>query len=334
MNQPEVLPPAAECPIVEYRQTDAAIATLRDKYEKVQFDVATAKGMDAALIARRELRELRTKLEGTRETLKKPVIETGRLIDAEAKRITRALLDLEEPIDEQIKAEETRRLAEKKAREEAERAAMEREQNALTAIGQVPVSMIGKGSAEVRRALQDMMARDLTEFTKLSESAKIARERTIGSLEFLLQGAVAQEEAVARAAAEERERQAAEAREREENERRNREEAERLAAERAKLDAERRAEDAARRKREEEEAAARRVREEEERQIREANRAEEERQAAERKALREREEQVAAREAALANARTILTTFRERFGREAEFKDVVAAIDKYLKGRQ
>lgn len=107
--------------IAEYTATEAALADLRAKYEAVVYDVTDAKTMKLAKEARAEIKGYRVALEKCRVEIKAPALERCRAIDADAKRITADLLALEEPIDAQIKAEETRKEREKAAAEEAER---------------------------------------------------------------------------------------------------------------------------------------------------------------------------------------------------------------------
>lgn len=133
MNAPEKL-----TPIAEYSETAAALADLRQKYEKVVFQVATKDGMQVAVKARAELRGYRVALEKKRVEIKAPALERTRLIDAEAKRITAELSALEDPIDSLIKQEEGR-----KERERAEReAALQDGRTMLTTFvsnfGQIP----------------------------------------------------------------------------------------------------------------------------------------------------------------------------------------------------
>jgi hypothetical protein len=107
--------------IIEYTETAAAIAVLREKYCTV-FDVTTTKGMDEAKKARAEVKGYRVALEKVRKEIKAPALERSRLIDEEAKRITAELQAIEEPIDEAIKAEEQRKEDEKAAKAKAEAA--------------------------------------------------------------------------------------------------------------------------------------------------------------------------------------------------------------------
>ena len=95
--------------LTEYNPTEAALADLRQRYADVAFDLTTTKGDKEARAARKELVTLRTSLEAKRKELKAPALERAKLIDTEAKRIEAAILELEEPIDAQIKADEARR---------------------------------------------------------------------------------------------------------------------------------------------------------------------------------------------------------------------------------
>src|SRR5271154_4221365 len=121
----------ADNPIAEYSQTVAALAELKSKHGGVQFEVGKPSGMLAAKEVRSELRSLRTALEEKRKDLKSGLLEQGRLIDGEAKRITVAIVELEEPIASQIKAEEDRKEAEKAAKLEAERLRVEKHRKTI-----------------------------------------------------------------------------------------------------------------------------------------------------------------------------------------------------------
>ena len=107
-------------PLVRYGATEAALAALRQQYQGVQYDLTTTSGDKAARAARLQLVTLRTGLEKRRKEFKAPAIEFGKLIDAEAARITTEIMALENPIDAQIKADEQRRAEERAAREKAE----------------------------------------------------------------------------------------------------------------------------------------------------------------------------------------------------------------------
>lgn len=113
--------------IQEYSPTEAALASLADKYKGVIFDVTNTEGMTTARKARAELKGYRVNLEKLRVQIKAPALRRTQLIDSEARRITAAIAALEDPIDQQIQKEEDRKMHEKTAalRAEQERVAAE-----------------------------------------------------------------------------------------------------------------------------------------------------------------------------------------------------------------
>jgi len=150
-------------PIAEYTQTAAALADLRQRHAGVVYDVTVSKEMKLAKEARAELRGLRTSLEKTRVEIKASALERCRLIDAEAKRITAELVALEEPIDVQIKAEETRAETARLEKLEAERLRVEAIQQKIQAIRDVPSSLVGKPSVIIAGQLAKLRETALDE---------------------------------------------------------------------------------------------------------------------------------------------------------------------------
>ena len=93
--------------ITEYNPITAALASI-EKYRGVVLDVSTDKGMKEAKAIHREVAAPRIALEKARKQLKEDVLERGRLIDGEAKRIASQIAAIEDPIKSQIEAEERR----------------------------------------------------------------------------------------------------------------------------------------------------------------------------------------------------------------------------------
>ena len=203
----ETATPAPLTQIAEYNKTAAALADLGERYRNVVFDVTTREGMAAAIKGRAELRGYRVALEKTRVELKAPALERARLIDAEAKRITAELVAMEEPIDEAIKSEETRRDKERAAREQAERERIAAVQSRIADIAAVPAGVVGQSAALIALELEHLQAYEIGEWAaEFAVQAAEAKGKALATLEQLLAGAKAQEqeraEAQARAAAE------------------------------------------------------------------------------------------------------------------------------------
>jgi len=301
--------------IAEYTETARGLAELRQRHQGVVYDVTKPKEMKAAKEARAELRTLRTSLEKKRKEIKAPALERCRLIDEEAKRLTGEIVELEEPIDVQIKAEEARKQAGELARLEAERLRVEGIARAIEEIRNVPASLMGKPAVIIEGQLAKLreQALDPEFYAERFREAEDALAATVARVEQQLQAQREHEAEQRRIAAEREELE----RMRAENERLRREAEERAAAERAEADrkaqeerdrlaaeerAREEAERAERQRQEDEARAAREAQERAEREAREAElAAERERQAAEQKRLdeqaaqlrREREEAVA-----------------------------------------
>ncbi len=339
--------------LTEYNPTEAALAELRQRYADVAFDLTTTKGDKEARAARKELVTLRTSLEAKRKELKAPALERAKLIDTEAKRIEAAILELEAPIDAQIKADETRRERERQEKAEREAKRVAGLQSRVDAIRAIPVKSVGVSTDELRKTIQALEQTEIGEdFEEFLPLARRAQADALESLRTMLAAAEAAE-AEAKRLAEERaelERQRAEAAriagEIEEGrraaeaaaaEQRRQQEAEAAAA-RAKIEAEQRE---ARERIERQEREARERIAEQERQAKAdrdaaeaAARAARDAQEAVERAARQAEEarELAARREAerLQHGRALLATFLEGYGDDPEFTAIAKQIRKFL----
>lgn len=118
-----------ETVLAQFREAETTITTLANKYLNVAYAVATTKGMKEAKDARADLRDngrlFVTKAEAR---VKTEVNDLKRIMADEVLRLVAIVKPVEDAIDEQIKAEETRKAEEKakRDREEAERIAAHR----------------------------------------------------------------------------------------------------------------------------------------------------------------------------------------------------------------
>lgn len=318
-TQTEIIP--ISTPIQEYEKTAQAIAELERRYKGVRYDVNTKDGLVAATKARAELRTLRVALDKTRVAIKAPALKRTQEIDTEARRLTSAIAELEDPIDAQIKAEETRKENERLAVERAEKERIEAEQRAIHEAEQ---RKIEEAQAEIRRRQEELDRAERERREKEVEAARVIEEQQRAAR---LQ--IEEEERKARAIRDEQDRIARVAREEEEQKARKiREEEEaRLKIERDKIEAERRAiDDAQRKQREEEEARAKKERDKKDAEARVIE--EKKRKAKEKEEEKQREIQRLANEKLDVNA--MLTTFVERFGHLGEYAPIVTAITEFL----
>ena len=192
---------------------------LKTKYHDAVFDMTTASGADEARKARAAIRDPRYRVERARKDAKSKLAKLGKQIDERAGQITETLLELEIPIDNQIKAEEARKEAERQQKIMAEQQRQTAIRASLAAIAEIPA----KTSRDVDAlrcaiAMLEEMQPSEAVFEEFIEQAISLRARSLETLRATL----AEEEA-SQAQREELRRQQAE-----------------LQAERERLDAERR----------------------------------------------------------------------------------------------
>ncbi|RRV29627.1 DUF1351 domain-containing protein [Pseudomonas sp. o96-267] len=165
--------------IAVFNQTDAALAALREKYQVVP-DANTEDGYAFVKEGIKELTTLRTRLEGVRKEVKEPYLQAGRIIDAEAKRITTELTTLEEPmkaakkeVDDRVERERQERIARLQAK--------------VDAIKAMPGQVRGKSSEEIEAMLDRVGEIDAAhDFFDLTKEAMAARQAALDELTQML----------------------------------------------------------------------------------------------------------------------------------------------------
>lgn len=137
----------------QFDRVAAGLALLEKNYKGMLYEVDTSMGMEHAKAARAAIREPRYEVERLRKSAKAPILALGKRLDAEATRISNALLTLETPIDEQIKSEESRKEQEKAAKAAAEAERIAAIQRRIENIRSWPVTAAGKSSVIVQQIL-------------------------------------------------------------------------------------------------------------------------------------------------------------------------------------
>ena len=125
-----VAPSIKSTMLAQFKGTEAGLLALAEKYRAVAFDVKTTKGMAEAVAARADLRDNgRLALTRAEKQVKSDVNDLKRVMSEEVDRLVAIVKPVEDAIDAQIKAEETRKAAAKAEREriEGERLAGHRE---------------------------------------------------------------------------------------------------------------------------------------------------------------------------------------------------------------
>lgn len=222
--------------VAEFDRVGAGLAGLSKQYKGVVYEVATTMGMDEAKAARVAIREPRYEIERIRKAAKAPILALGKKLDSEAARITSELLKLEDPIDQQIKAEEDRKERERQAKIEAEQKRVADIQARIENMRTLALSLAACDSAAIARGIAHAGKWVIDDsFAEFHQAAQDAKDASLSRLRQMHDAAVAHEDEQARIKAE-----------REELARLRKAEEERQAAERARIAEEERVAKAAR----------------------------------------------------------------------------------------
>lgn len=193
--------------IKAFSQTEAALATLRERYAGIEYEVATPEGMQLAKSGRKELRGYRTGLEKARKAEKEDALRLCQTIDSEARRITDELRALEDPIAKQIDDEQRRIDEEREAKIRAEEERVEkiktRIEDIRCAVEPIAWDTPSRDIGIVITQIADLVIDEsFAEFESPAEDAKVA---TLARLRDMRDAAKAREEDEARRKAEQEE---------------------------------------------------------------------------------------------------------------------------------
>lgn len=170
---------------VDFDKVAAGIAALEKKYKDVVYPVATTKGMDDAKAARMEVRDARYRVQRALSNAKAPLNTLKADITSRANEIIGQLTPLEDPIDEQIKAEEQRIEDEKAAKAEAAAAAAKVIDDRIANMRDLVLhAASGKTAVEIGMTLFDLAGTNVTleDFGDRAGEAAQVREGVITRL--------------------------------------------------------------------------------------------------------------------------------------------------------
>ena len=167
--QQELIAADAADELAVFRKQDAIIAEMRKNYLPLKINgIDDRQGFDAVHKARMIVKNTRIEVEKTRTALKAGVIERGRKIDGEAKRVT----DLMAPIEKYLQDQEDAVVAEKeRLRREAEEAQKAKIEKRYEQLRQCEYS--GAGLA----AVPFMTDRDFGQMLFTAQADKAQRDR-------------------------------------------------------------------------------------------------------------------------------------------------------------
>jgi chromosome segregation ATPase len=178
MNAP-ITTTGTDVPIVEYGHTEEELRAALAKYADAQFNTPAEYREGTKAIA--VCRSLRGELEAKRKALKAGALEYGRQVDSVAKALTAVVESVEEPLKLRKAAIDEVKEAEKRAKEEAERAAVEARLRAeQEAKARAERERIAAEEAAVREAERQ------AELARRLEALRPERERVTAYLRSLL----------------------------------------------------------------------------------------------------------------------------------------------------
>lgn len=190
-----------------------------DAVRTVAYDIKTTAGMAVAIKHRAVFRDIRVASEKARKLRKAPILEIGKLLDSRQDEIESTLLPLETMFDEEIKAEEQRKDAEKIAKAVSESARISLVRKMIDEIKAIPAESVGRSSADLAATIELLEMHEITpaEFFEFSGEAEVAKHASLARLREMQTAQVAVEAEAARIAAEREQlaRERAEAEERE-----------------------------------------------------------------------------------------------------------------------
>lgn len=161
--------------VEEFSRTKAGLAELRERFSNFPDPFLCKDNYDFVHNGVRELTKLRTTVEKKRKELKKPFVDAGRIIDAEAKGIIESLQELEQPMKDAKLA-----VDEKEKREKEERIA--RLQKRIDDIKQLEKEARGKTSEGIIELIEHVENVDPADFYDLREEAMRVRNEVLDNL--------------------------------------------------------------------------------------------------------------------------------------------------------
>jgi len=172
----------------------AGLAALEKAHPKdIACDVATTAGMKQAIAGRAAWRGPRIEVEKARKAAKAPVLELGRAIDTFAKELETKLLAGESHYDDQIKAEEARKEAEKAVKAEAERQRVAAIQGRIRSFSSAMYAATGQSPSTIEGIIKTI-SEELAPFDydEFFDEAKAAQADALSKLADMLTAAIAQ----------------------------------------------------------------------------------------------------------------------------------------------
>jgi colicin import membrane protein len=168
--------------VIKYDVTDAAIIELRERYAGMK--IVDSASYEHVRVAIGEVRTKRTGVEKRRKELKAYALDYGRKVDAEAKRLTDALLTIENPLQTEKDRVDAEKEAVRQAKALKEKERVDGIRARITAFQHLLVEIQGKSSDEILKVLDNAMDCEAPEeiFMEFTAEANKSKEEVINGL--------------------------------------------------------------------------------------------------------------------------------------------------------
>ena len=180
----------------EVSRVEAGLSDLEQRFRGVIYDVATTEGFDAAKAARKEIRDVRYRVQNLVEDTTKPLNALKSAIKTAGDEIIARIRQTEDPIDAQIKAEEDRKAAIKAEKERVAREAalvIERKLDTLRPTWPSHGQQITASHADLQISLISAIEVTIEEFGERTGEALQLQAESLAALKQAKEAAVAHE---------------------------------------------------------------------------------------------------------------------------------------------
>lgn len=171
---------------VKFNVSEVVIKELAKKYANIKVIPGNKKSFQLVKDALKEVSGYRIAVEKKRKQLNKPILEYKRGLDAEAKKITAMLREVEAPLAAEKKAEEDRIKLEEERQKEIERQRIQAQRDEVNRIAMLPADLYKKTIGEIRNEIRNLEEIDISFFDSLSGEAVQTIGTTLVKLEDMI----------------------------------------------------------------------------------------------------------------------------------------------------
>lgn len=175
--------------LVEYSVTDAAIATLCERFNHLEIAPGDTKSYEIIRLSIAEVRAIRVGVEKERKALKENALKYGQRVDGEAKRITLELREIEDSLKEKKAVVDDEKARIKEVAETKERERTDRIKLMISAIERRGEGLTNVESLAIKEAIDSVncVVVNAVTFFEFTEDAERAKARVLESLQARLE---------------------------------------------------------------------------------------------------------------------------------------------------